>query len=77
MTTRERKRKAAIARIVAVHVESHQRLLALQDALKFLDRPLGVRWTEEELKRIEEIKDLAHQPQRGRSYRASAPKQFR
>lgn len=81
MTTRERKRKAAIDRIVAVHVESHQRALKLERIEKVI-----AKWDKhfegsgcceaeccgEDL--VEELKKaFSHQPQRGRSYRASAP----
>lgn len=85
MTIREQKRKAAIARIVAVHVESHQRALKLERIEKVItkwDKHFDYSpWHAAECCVDDLVKELkkafSHQPQRGSSYRASAPKQPR
>jgi hypothetical protein len=59
--TRAEKRKAAIEQIIAVCVQSHERLLALRDLLDMLDAtsfgPKGYRClTPAELARVAEIR---------------------
>lgn len=52
------KRKICIEQIIAVCVQSHERLLAVRDLLGFLQHPHGVRWSKKDIRRLEQIRKM-------------------